>query len=920
MVGRGAELDRLRRLAAPDRDGGPTVAMVGGESGVGKTRLVRELVQQVGAGLPVLAGQADPGALARPFELLLAALDGLPTDPELIATVCDLGRPVEERLAAGLALVEAVTAGGPAVVVFEDLHWADSESLTLFERLAEPDCGPLVLIGTYRPDGVHRRHPFGELLRRLERRHSITHIRLGRLDPLDVGSFLTAVYGRSPSFRVVEALHARTGGNPFFLEELLAAAGDDPDRIADQPLPWSLAELVRDQLAELEPAERRIVETAAVLGQRVAFDLLAVVTRTTEDELIEVLRSLVARGLLVEDEHDVFSFRHALAREAIDGELLGREKRRLHRAALDALCEANSTDLAGIAHHAAGAGDRARVVSAAREGSAMSHQRGATDPALPLAALGLAEADEDERLLAVAARAAWLAGLLPDAVAHNRQRLEVARRRGDQEAESAALRLQARLAWESGDAEETVRVTEEVATLAERLPDGHERGMALAVVAQSARLRDDIAAAVHWADRALEFADRIGDDAVRAHAMVEKGSALVMSPDERDLGAEMLCDAADLGERLGDDVVVARALHNLVRTDSRPRDAGLARRRLERMRAAAERAGFDSMAGTVHAQGLADLAEWEGDLDAAMSALEEGRCGDHGYLLTAKGSWFGVHEAGLALEAGDIERAAALTESLRGTAGSKASWFAGLAAHVASRVGDLPVARLEIGRLIELGGDEGKGRLSGMMVHDVVAAALRAGIPPAELEPLAVRIVRPSAKNSEGDPAATRAFVDAQLAEASGDREVALEGYARAAAADMSLYPYERATAIIGLARCLIAEGRLDEAKEQVALAEPLLERWRGWRVDELDAVRRRLGMSSDGVAGPSALTPREREVVALLAEGLTNAELAARLYISPKTAAVHVSNVLAKLGMSSRTEVAAWAVREELTPAPDLD
>ncbi|MBA2280666.1 MAG: LuxR family transcriptional regulator, partial [Acidimicrobiia bacterium] len=515
--------------------------------------------------------------------------------------------------------------------------------------------------------------------------------------------------------------------------------------------------------------------------------------------------------------------------------------------------------------------------------------------------------------------AAWLAGLLPDAVAHNRQRLDVARRRGDQEAESAALRLEARLAWESGDTDETVRVTEQVATLAERLPDGHERGMALAVVAQSAMLRDDLDGAVHWADRALELADRVGDEAVRAHAMVEKGSALVTSPDERGLGAEMLCDAADLGERLGDDVVVARALHNLVRTDSRPRDAGLARRRLERMRAAAERAGFDSMAGTVHAQGLADLAEWEGDLDAAMQALADGRCGDRGYLFTAKGSWFGVHEAGLALEAGDVEKAVALTDSLRGAAGSKASWFAGLAAHVACRIGDVATARSEIARLAELGGDPGRGRLSGMMVHDVVAAALRVGIAPEELHPLAVRITPPPGGKGDTDPTAARAFVDAQLAEAAGDHEAACAGYATAGAAEISLYPYERGTAVVGLARCLIARGDLEGAREQVALAEQLLEHWRGWRVDELDAVRRRLGMTTGAVVGPAALTPREREVVALVAEGLTNAELAARLYISPKTAAVHVSNVLAKLGMSSRTEVAAWAIREQLTAAaPD--
>ena len=276
-------------------------------------------------------------------------------------------------------------------MVFEDLHWADSESITLFERLAEPDCGPLVLVGTYRPDAISRRHPVNDLLPRLERRHTVTHLRLDRLSQLDVGAFLGAVYGGSPSYRVVESLHARTGGNPFFLEELLGAAGTelDPESLADQPLPWSLAELVRGQLEELEPDERRVLETAAVLGRRIHFDVLAAVTTMDEDELIERLRSLVGRGLLIEQEEDVFAFRHALAREAVGDDLLGREKRRINRRALDALQATGSCDLAAIAHHAEAAGEDDVLVDAARRGSDEYLDQGSTYQALQLAELGL---------------------------------------------------------------------------------------------------------------------------------------------------------------------------------------------------------------------------------------------------------------------------------------------------------------------------------------------------------------------------------------------------------------------------------------------------------------------------------------------------------------------------------------------------
>jgi DNA-binding NarL/FixJ family response regulator len=162
-----------------------------------------------------------------------------------------------------------------------------------------------------------------------------------------------------------------------------------------------------------------------------------------------------------------------------------------------------------------------------------------------------------------------------------------------------------------------------------------------------------------------------------------------------------------------------------------------------------------------------------------------------------------------------------------------------------------------------------------------------------------------------------RQLLDAQLAEAEGRIDAAADLYAAAAASTddgAGVLARHRGTAHVGAARCHIALGSLDEARPHAVAAAAHLTRWRGWRVAELEAVQRRLGMGGAEVSGPEALTPREREVAALLGEGLTNAGLAERLYISPRTAAVHVSNILAKLGMASRTEVATWAVREGFT------
>ena len=150
---------------------------------------------------------------------------------------------------------------------------------------------------------------------------------------------------------------------------------------------------------------QRMVEAAAMLGYRIPFDLLAAVTGKGEDELIAALRQLVAEGVLVESGVDEFAFRHALVREAVTERLLGRERRRLHEAALDALLAAGDADWALVTKHAWGAGRYDDMLAAARVGSATYLATGSAFQALQLAEMGLEEADDDIDLLATAARA-----------------------------------------------------------------------------------------------------------------------------------------------------------------------------------------------------------------------------------------------------------------------------------------------------------------------------------------------------------------------------------------------------------------------------------------------------------------------------------------------------------------------------------
>jgi DNA-binding CsgD family transcriptional regulator len=229
----------------------------------------------------------------------------------------------------------------------------------------------------------------------------------------------------------------------------------------------------------------------------------------------------------------------------------------------------------------------------------------------------------------------------------------------------------------------------------------------------------------------------------------------------------------------------------------------------------------------------------------------------------------------------------------------------GLAFHLAARRGEVPRAEAELDAVLAAVADQ--SWRSGSQAHDLVSAGLHLGLPLARIEGMARELLDADVWDDY------RILVDAQVAEAGGRHAAALDGY-RSVCESQILPPAVLGTAAVGAARMLIALDRPDEASVQATKAGDLLGRWGGWRVAQLDRVRDQLGLAPpEGgrtVTGVAALTPREREVALLIADGLTNAELARRLYISPKTAAVHVSNILHKLGVPSRTQV-----RDLVTP-----
>jgi DNA-binding CsgD family transcriptional regulator len=457
-------------------------------------------------------------------------------------------------------------------------------------------------------------------------------------------------------------------------------------------------------------------------------------------------------------------------------------------------------------------------------------------------------------------------------------------------------------------------VVDRALELAEVLPLSSELVATETLVAEAYMLANHHADAIEWADRALAAAAAAGVVSHEPRALVAKGTALLADPKRIAEGLAILDEAEAKAERTGDGVSLSRSLYNAIfhRTVDVPTaDIWPV---LWRLREAAERVGFDKLAGTGSAVLAVRAAVAEGDRATAEQYLSEAqrrsRWAVSGVELMSTVYW----EAALALESGDLAQAQAALVRMTPPPGADhndALDYYELALEAASQAGDRQEAATLLQTYVTARGD------SAFCVDSapaVVQSALRAGVPVGQVR----EIVAAWFRNPPMLPRRFAAHVQGVLLEAEGEHEAALAAYLDAVRPVVGLDAgWLRADVHQGAARSLLALDRVDEARVHAERAGDLLANWPGWRQREAAALVRRLDpRGSPTTGGPEALTAREREVVALLAEGLTNAELARRLYISTKTAAVHVSNILAKLGMSSRTEVAAWAVRQGLASA----
>jgi DNA-binding CsgD family transcriptional regulator len=969
FIGRAAELGRLKGALDRAEHGRPQVVLLAGDAGVGKTRLLAEFADQAQQReARVLAGGCvELGDIGLAYLPVVDALRGLADDPadaelltEVAATAPAVGRLLRGIQHAGPAVaqpsegldqlqvfdaVRAVLVGragrSPVVLVLEDLHWADRATRDLIAFLARTlRTGSVLLVVSYRSDELHRRHPLRPLLAELVRLPEVERLELAPFSRAELAEHLEAITGAPLPTDQVAGIYARSEGNPFYAEQLLAAGAGD----AQVELPATLADVLLARVQALTEPAQQVLRVAAVAGRRVPHRLFTEVTGWTEADLERGLREAIGAGVLVTDSTTgSYAFRHALLQEAVYGDLLPSEQVRLHAAYARVLASKTEGVAAELAHHCLASHDLvgalAASVHAAEEAAAvlapaeaLRHLSGALklwervpDPT------AVTSTDRVELTLR-AAEAASAAGEQQRAVSLTQDAATTADDTADPAQAARAYERLGSYLLETGRAEDALSARARAVELVPAQPPTPLRARVTAAMAQAlfnARRRDE---ARRWCDEALMAARGAGsaddeadvlitlgmiqqhDDPAKARSLYAAGrarAAAAGNPEielravqnlawleykQGDLAAtRATCDdGAELAERTGlgwsrlgigmrrtqcivcyrvgawDECErLARAVPERVMTLAAQqlaaeglavqvaRGRSVATKRLHNLVALAGASQF--LDGDVAVR-EAELATWQGDLDRARSTIQRALAAIDAVEHLDKVmdvAW--ICMKGLTVEAERAERArtagdaVALTDAI--AVGGALLEYAHSAVEQAHRAG---------------------------INHDV---HVRGWLAKAEAEWTRLQ--------GHSDPARWQTAVDAfsfghvyavarcqwRLAEAllgAGDREQATAA-ARAAhetAVRLGAEPLQ------GALEALARRGRLD------------------------------LGAGLPAERTLAGLTPRELEVLRLLVEGRSNRQIAEQLFISGKTASVHVTNILAKLGVHSRLEAAATARR----------